>query len=546
MTEIVPVPEGVHSTPFPTNADRASGAFNRITAAWGKSTRAQSVRDHEIAVATEINATAAHERAVIADDKAGEASASAATAAADALRLASLDALWLGALAADPATGRDGAPLVKGNAYVSTATGYIRAYNGAAWVQGVGAVAGVTSLNGQIGDLALKTIGGQSPYGAGDISFSTFEIGDARSTVGAPNADWVEADKIYLQSSYAALFGVLGLRPNTVTATTDAGLAIGTRTGVAASSLGAVVVVGGSAPLIRRRSTAGVWSSPSHSAPGDTRFGGVGSGNGVFVAVAGDHGWGNSTLALRSEDDGVTWAARVLPSGGWYFVKCEEQSGYWMAIGSSQCAVSRDAGLTWVAATLPSGVSNIGSLTLSPCGGGKFLLSDRSSLLANVWVATVTSSTVTWAAMALPSSIYWLGADLRNGVLLVAGHLNGKLWLCRSTNFGTSFSIEQQDIANFLWFGIQFTDDIAVIFDNSGRTLTSLSGGPFQLKEIPSLAGGVSRAASLGKDCVLVGLGSASTSMARISGKDYDPATQFYVPQPNVTIAPFKNWVKAK
>lgn len=413
------------------------------------------------------------------------------------------------------------------------------AWNAAA---AAGAAAGLPALEGN----ANKTLSVRSDEQGVEWGDGGLLLGDVKTTASSPNADWIETNNIYLQSSYPDLFGVLGLRPNAVTATTDAGLSIGTRTGVAASSLGTVIAVGGSAPLIRRRSAAGVWSSPSHSAPSDTRFGGVGSGNGVFVAVAGDHGWTASTLALRSADDGVTWSARVLPSGGWYIVKCEEQSGYWMAIGSSQCAVSRDAGLTWVAATLPSGVSNTGSLNLAPCGAGRFLLSERGNLLSNVWVATVTSSAVTWAPMALPASIYWLGADLRNGVLLVAGHSSGKLWLCRSTNFGTSFSIEQQDIPNYTWLGIQCTDDIAVISDNSGRTLTSLSGGPFQLKEIPSLAGGVTRAASLGKDCVLVGASSASTSMARISGKDYDAATQFYVPQPNVTIAPFKNWVKAK
>ncbi len=90
--------------------------------------------------------------------------AEAASAAEEAAqRLAVLDALWLGPLAADPATGRNGVALVAGNAYVNTTTGYLRAYNGAAWVQGVSAVAGVTSIAGLVGaitapDLAVATL----------------------------------------------------------------------------------------------------------------------------------------------------------------------------------------------------------------------------------------------------------------------------------------------------------------------------------------------------------------------------------------------------
>lgn len=171
-TEIVEVPDLVNPGIFPTPSGD-SAAYNRASRAWADQQQPFANSLVEIAESAHANSLATAELAHVATQKAQEAEQSAQSAADDARRLVTLDALWLGALAADPATGRDGVPLVAGNAYVNTATGYIRAYNGAAWAQGVSAVAGVTSLNGQIGDLALKTVGGRSLFGVGDIRFET-------------------------------------------------------------------------------------------------------------------------------------------------------------------------------------------------------------------------------------------------------------------------------------------------------------------------------------------------------------------------------------
>lgn len=97
-----------------------------------------------------LHATAAGTAAVAAADYASAAAASAAEAAA-------LMQLYLGPLDADPATGRGGVPLVAGNWYQRIG-GFIRSYNGTAWVQGLSAVAGVTRINGLDGDLTIPII----------------------------------------------------------------------------------------------------------------------------------------------------------------------------------------------------------------------------------------------------------------------------------------------------------------------------------------------------------------------------------------------------
>jgi len=107
------------------------------------------------ALDADASAQAAAASANTATAIAGEASQSANAAQAYAANLETLDELWLGAATSDPATGKAGAPLVAGNAYVNSATGYLRAFNGTEWVQGVSAVSGVNSVNGQTGAVEL-------------------------------------------------------------------------------------------------------------------------------------------------------------------------------------------------------------------------------------------------------------------------------------------------------------------------------------------------------------------------------------------------------
>jgi hypothetical protein len=108
------------------------------------------------AIDADTSAQAAAASAGTANAKAGEASQSATAAQASAANLESLDELWLGAATSDPATGKAGAPLVAGNAYVNSDTGYLRAFNGTEWVQGVSAVSGVNSVNGQTGAVTVS------------------------------------------------------------------------------------------------------------------------------------------------------------------------------------------------------------------------------------------------------------------------------------------------------------------------------------------------------------------------------------------------------
>lgn len=82
---------------------------------------------------------------------------------------ASLTLLYLGASATDPTTSKNSAALVAGNWYINSLTGFVKAYSGSAWAQGISAIAGVSSINNEQGALTLKTINNESLLGSGNI-----------------------------------------------------------------------------------------------------------------------------------------------------------------------------------------------------------------------------------------------------------------------------------------------------------------------------------------------------------------------------------------
>lgn len=148
-----------------------------------------------VAAATVLSATAAGDSAANAAEQAalsGERAALATSNGAEQVELAAghadtaaqavidcaalldqFDDRYLGVKAADPATDNDGNPLVAGAIYINSVSGYIRAYTGAAWTQGISVIAGVESLNGLQGALSIKTLNGEALVGSGNIELTS-------------------------------------------------------------------------------------------------------------------------------------------------------------------------------------------------------------------------------------------------------------------------------------------------------------------------------------------------------------------------------------
>mgnify|MGYP006347675451 CR=1 FL=1 len=188
MTAIVAPPAPIIPPTFPA---LGSSNFNNEAYAWGTAEPAVAQRIGDLASNTHQNATAAHERSVAADQSANDAGWHAD-------RVALLNSLFLGAAASDPTTGKDGAPLVAGNFYVSTG-GHLRAYNGTIWTQSVAALAGVSSLNGLSGALSLTTV---ADYGLTDV----FPIDRAASVINSNTT--AVAGRTYFCDTSAASFSL--------------------------------------------------------------------------------------------------------------------------------------------------------------------------------------------------------------------------------------------------------------------------------------------------------------------------------------------------
>lgn len=111
---------------------------------------------------TEANdlATDVNSKQVLASNAAATASLEsniATTAAVDASIAAgeaqSLTVAYQGALPSNPTVNKTGGFLIDGDWYVNTTTSSIRVYSSGTWVTSVAASTGVSSINGQIGDV---------------------------------------------------------------------------------------------------------------------------------------------------------------------------------------------------------------------------------------------------------------------------------------------------------------------------------------------------------------------------------------------------------
>lgn len=101
----------------------------------------------------QINANTASTAATTATNAANTATAKAGIATTAANEASALTERYQLALSSDPTLNKTGGALVAGDWYINTTTGFIRAYNGSGWVNGLVALIGVESLNGKTGVL---------------------------------------------------------------------------------------------------------------------------------------------------------------------------------------------------------------------------------------------------------------------------------------------------------------------------------------------------------------------------------------------------------
>ena len=167
-------------TPLPA-LDRTSATFKvDVDAFFASSLPTFSVQVEAARVEVNAKESAASDAASTANTKAGEAATSAIAAsdkaaeaatsagAAEASRIAA-SKLNLGSKSAEPSLDNQGAALTAGATYYDTTLSKWRVWTGSTWGDGISSIAGVSSVNGQSGPVAIKTVNGTSLLGSGNV-----------------------------------------------------------------------------------------------------------------------------------------------------------------------------------------------------------------------------------------------------------------------------------------------------------------------------------------------------------------------------------------
>lgn len=199
---ITPVPSMTPVPTFPALSERAAGTYNSSAYAFGThmsvtfngellavamSAQHNAEQAEVFSAAASSSASAATTQADAALGYSNTANAAAATATAQAgiattkagesaASAVQASKLNLGDKSAPPTTDNQGQPLRAGATYFDTTLSKWRVWTGTAWGDGISAVAGVSSLNGETGPLVKTTLAG---YGITDVRTSAYAPADA-------------------------------------------------------------------------------------------------------------------------------------------------------------------------------------------------------------------------------------------------------------------------------------------------------------------------------------------------------------------------------
>lgn len=481
MTDIVPVPAGIHSTDFPTNADRTAGTFNPKVVAWGDSTRAQSVRDREIALTAYTNAVAAYEAALASGASQDQAAASALSAFNEANR-----------------------------SYIEANRSEAGAASSWAAAAAAGAAAGLPSLVGKAGmTLTVNAAGNGVEWKAAGFEVGGIYVGAKKPTLGV----WLDTDAVYLQSSYPALFSVLGLVPSvapwtlrsTSTLVDIRGLAYGNGVFVAVGFASGGVAQGVS-------STNGTtWTVRSVAATLGVCFG-----NGTFVSVG--------SGVAQTSTDGITWTARTIPAGAWSSVAYG--NGIFVAIGPGIAASSPD-GVTWTIRTMPTQNTvrlAFGDGVFVAVGGVNIARSTNGTTWSNVTLTGPSLSDVAYGGG------FFVAVGIGGGYAVTSP--NGSAWTPRYLPGPTSAS----GYSAVTYYSGRFVA-VGALATGNPAFADSPDGISWMPRYMP--AGGYS--AILADGGMIIAAGTVMQTAPMFS---YSTATQFYVPPP-MGVVGLKSWMKA-
>lgn len=164
MSTVTPLPTPVPSRQDPANFSVRADEFLGALPTFGTELNVVAGEVNTNATNATTAALTATTQAGIATTQAGIATTKASEATTARNEAVALTESYQGSLSSDPTLDKSGNPLSAGDWYINSSTGFIRAYTGSAWVQGLSTVAGVTSINSETGAVVgyVKETGSQT------------------------------------------------------------------------------------------------------------------------------------------------------------------------------------------------------------------------------------------------------------------------------------------------------------------------------------------------------------------------------------------------
>lgn len=404
-------------------------------------------------------------------------------------------------------------------------TGAVTAFN-----SGTGAMTVSVAVRNGSGTFSDWTVSQSAPL-LSQAPASSGAILQTCATLSTP--EWLAADgSAYLQSSYPALFGVVGkIEDGGTTWSSGSGASsnVGNQAGVPLDYLNGLWLLGGytgstaeictsSDGITFTRRTTGASSVSSYSA--------FAYGAGLYVAVGG-------TADLKTSPDGVTWTGRTSQFGS--------SSIYGVAFNGSNLFIAAGAGGTNKVATSPDGITWAGRGAAMTSGIFKGL-AFGAGLFIGVTDTTpgeikTTTDGITWTSRTNPLT----------GACVMVRFVNGEFWLSSSTNKlarstdGINWTEVTNPLGSNVVYGVAYGNGRLVacgaagllsVSDDNGTSWVARTSG-FSSSAVKGVASNGSRFAIAG-----------DSKLGYNTPFSYTTATQFVTPAISVA-APVKGYIKS-
>lgn len=356
------------------------------------------------------------------------------------------------------------------------------------------------------------------------------KVGDVFQGAVKPTADtWLPlGGSLYLQSSYAELFGILGLiadSPNNVktwTAKTMPSSANWSR--IAYGNGTFVAIIANTTNKCATSTDGSTWTQRTMASSQTWKD--VAFGAGVFVAMAGS---GGAVNTAATSPNGITWTTRNMP-GAYDWRAVTYANGKFYCLGGAKCATSTD-GITW------------SMVTIAYDQWWDQLVHGNGILIATIEsnkVYTSSDGGVTWVERSLAFDTR--GITFGNGLFVIATHSD----YCYTSTDGVTWVARDMPVfggGSKAWRAPAYGGGVFIML-NYGTTEAAVSfdGKVWEPVTLPSAANWRNAAYGDG-NFVATPAGVNTVALKSASVITYDKSTQFFLPE-SVNTPGIAQWIR--